>query len=122
MQMRRSRVLERLHAGQAAFSVKLNSSDARVAEIAAMSGIGCIWVDAEHTANDWSVIEKHIHAAKIYDVDTLVVYGDATDPVELIQTVEALKATVPSLRVQREPDPELTCRAVVRLDKREDNA
>lgn len=67
-------------------------------------------------------LEHFMEQKPEYDVDTLVVYGDATDPVELIKTTETLRASVPSLRVQREADPALTCRAVVRLDKREGNA
>lgn len=67
-------------------------------------------------------LEHFMEQAPKYDVDTLVVYGDATDPAELIQTVEKLRASVPSLRVQREADGELACRNVVRLDQKETNA
>ena len=70
--MRRSRTLELLRAGKTVFSVKLGCTDPKYAEIAAMMGFPCIWVDAEHTANDYYVIKHQIMAAKIYDTDILV--------------------------------------------------
>jgi 4-hydroxy-2-oxoheptanedioate aldolase len=86
--MRRSRVLEKLRSGQAVSSVKLNLDNARVAELAAMAGIDCLWLDMEHVASDWSVIEAQILAAKAHDVDVLVrvargSYSDYVRPLEL---------------------------------------
>ena len=72
MKMRRSLMLEKLRAGKTVCSYKLNLADARAAELAAMLGFDCIWLDMEHVANDWSVIEKQIWAAKSCDVDCLV--------------------------------------------------
>jgi 4-hydroxy-2-oxoheptanedioate aldolase len=72
MQMRRSRVLERLRGGHVVRSFKVNLSCARVVEIAALSGFDCIWTDREHVANDWSVIEQQVWAAKAHDADLLV--------------------------------------------------
>jgi len=68
--------------------VKLNLVDPRVAEIAAMSGFDCLWLDQEHTANTLIGIENLIRAAKVYDVDTLVrvprgSYSDLICPLEL---------------------------------------
>lgn len=88
IRMRPSRVLAKLRAGEPAFSFKLNLSDSRAAEIAAMSGFDCIWVDMEHVPNDWSAIEKSIMAAKMYDVDTIVrvargSYSDLIRPLEM---------------------------------------
>ena len=88
MQMRRSRTLELLRAGKPAFSVKLNTSDPRVTEIAAMMGMPCIWVDMEHTANDYAVTETQIYAAKAHDTDILCrvprgAYSDYIRPLEL---------------------------------------
>lgn len=71
-QMRESKVLKKIKNGGTALCTKLNLADARGAQIAALSGFDCIWVDMEHVPNDWSVIEKQIMAAKMYDVDTLV--------------------------------------------------
>ena len=72
MQMRRSRVLKKLRAGDTAFSFGSCMGSSRIVEIAAMSGFDCIWVENEHCGTDWSVIEQQIQVAKIYDVDTMV--------------------------------------------------
>ena len=87
MKMRPSRVLRKLRAGENAIGIKLNLSDVRVAEIAAMSGFDCIWIDMEHVPTDWATIENQVRAAKIYDVDTLVrvakgCYSDYIQPFE----------------------------------------
>lgn len=91
MQMRKSVVLEKLRKGEVACSFKLNLADSRAAEIAAMFGFDCLWLDQEHVANDWSVIEKQILAAKAYNVDCLVrvargSYSDYVRPLELDAT------------------------------------
>ncbi|MCK4850981.1 MAG: aldolase [Phycisphaerae bacterium] len=87
MQMRPSKVLKKLRAGQLATCAKLNLADPRSAEIAAMCGFDCIWLDMEHVPSDWSIIENQIRAAKLYNVDTLVrvargSYSDYLRPLE----------------------------------------
>ncbi|MFI4910071.1 MAG: HpcH/HpaI aldolase/citrate lyase family protein [Sedimentisphaeraceae bacterium JB056] len=87
MNMRPSRVLKKLRAGENVMCVKLNLADVRVAEIAAMCGIDCIWLDMEHVPADWQTIENQIRAAKTYDVDALVriskgSYSDYVRPLE----------------------------------------
>ena len=87
MNIRRSRTLELLRAGKIVMSVKLNTADPRVVEMAAMMGLPCIWVDMEHTPNDYFVTENQIRAAKIYDVDVLTrvskgCYSDMVRPLE----------------------------------------
>src|SRR5436190_4646792 len=72
MNMRPSRVLAKLRSGKIASCTKLNLADARVAEIAAMSGIDCIWNDREHVPNTLNDIANQIRAAKAHDVDTIV--------------------------------------------------
>ncbi len=71
MQMRPSRVLEKLRAGEIVNCFKLNLSCPRTADLVAAAGFDCIWVDLEHTATDWDVLEKQIYAAKSRDVDVL---------------------------------------------------
>lgn len=88
MNMRKSRVLTSLRAGKPVFSIKCNTADPRVVEMAAMQGIPCIWTCMEHVANDWGVIERQIYAAKAYDADTIVrvsrgPYSDYVRPLEL---------------------------------------
>lgn len=86
--MRRSRVLEKLRAGQVASVFKINLDSARAVEIAAMHNFDCIWSDVEHTASDWSLVEKQIYAAKAHDADVMVrvrrgAYSEYSIPLEL---------------------------------------
>lgn len=88
MQMRPSRVLQKLRAGQVVNCFKLNLACARAAELAAATGFDCIWTDLEHTANDWDVVEKQILAAKTRNSDVIVRvtrggYSDYIKPLEL---------------------------------------
>jgi 4-hydroxy-2-oxoheptanedioate aldolase len=88
MEMRRSRVLARLRAGEMASVMKLNFADSRVAEIAARAGFDCLWTDREHVPNDLSTLERQVLAAKAYDVDTLCrvprgSYSDLNWPLEM---------------------------------------
>lgn len=87
MNMRPSRVLRQMRAGKVATCVKINLADPRNAEIAAMCGFDCIWIDMEHVPNDNSGIENMIRAAKIYDCDVLTRvsrggYSDYIHPLE----------------------------------------
>ena len=91
MNMRQSRVLRKMRGGEVAVAVKLNLSDARNAELAAMCGVDCIWIDMEHVPNDWDAIENAVRAAKIYDCDTLTRvakggYNDLIRPLEADST------------------------------------
>ncbi len=88
IQMRPSRVLQKLRAGEVATSFKLNLADARAVEIAAMAGFDCLWLDMEHVPNDHSVIESGIWAAKSQDTDIMVrvargSYSDYVRPLEM---------------------------------------
>ncbi len=88
MQMRMSRVLAKLRAGGAALTFKMNLADARAAEIAAMCGCDCLWLDQEHVANDYAPLEACIWAAKSQNVDVMVrvprgSYSDHVRPLEL---------------------------------------
>lgn len=88
MDIRKSKVLRKIREGKTAFSLKLNLADPRGAEIAAMSGIDCLWIDMEHTPTDYNSVENIVRAAKIYDVDVLtrVKRGDYSN---LINPLEA---------------------------------
>ncbi len=88
MQMRPSRVLAKLRSGGIASCIKLNLADPRAAEIAAYSGVDCVWIDREHVPNDLSVLENQVRAAKAHDVDTIVrvprgSYSDLIWPLEM---------------------------------------
>ena len=85
--LRESRVLRKIRAGGVAYSTKMNLADPRVAEIAAMCGIDCVWIDMEHVPTDYATVENIVRAAKLYDTDTLVrvakgCYSDFIRPFE----------------------------------------
>ena len=87
MHLRKSRVLEKMRSGKVAVSIKLNLRDPRVAELAAMCGFDCIWIDLEHVPNSMLDVEETVRAAKIYDVDVLTRvckggYNDLIRPLE----------------------------------------
>ena len=92
LHMRKSKVLKKIREGKTAFSFKMNLSDPRVAELVAMSGIDCIWIDMEHTPTDITQVENIVRAAKIYDCDVLCrvqtkgCYSDYICPLEADST------------------------------------
>jgi len=86
--MRPSRVLRTIRAGGVARVLKLNTSDAKVAEIFAMAQPDAIWLCMEHTSASFEQIENQIRAAKIHDVDAVVriargSYSDYVRPLEM---------------------------------------
>ena len=86
-QMRPSRVLKKLRAGKVATCTKLNLSDPRAVEIAAMFGFDCLWLCMEHVPGTMQIVEEQIRAAKMYDVDSVVrvprgSYSDTIQPLE----------------------------------------
>ncbi len=89
--MRKSRVLRKLRAGEVVNCFKMNFTDTRAFEIAAMHGFDVLWTGMEHVPNDWSTIEKQILAAKVYDVDVVCriargSYSDYIRPLEMDAT------------------------------------
>lgn len=88
MKMRKSRVLKKLRAGEIVSCIKINLADARVSEIAAISGFDCIWIDQEHIGQDWSIVAANIWATKVHGSDLMVRvprggYSDYIRPLEL---------------------------------------
>ena len=76
-----------MRAGDVATCIKLNLSDARAAEIAAICGFDCLWIDMEHVPNSYLTIESIVRSAKIYDCDVLTrvekgCYSDWIRPLE----------------------------------------
>ncbi len=87
-EMRSSRVLKKLREGGVVSCFKLNLPSGEAAEIAAMSGFDCVWLDREHVVQDWSDIKAQNWAVKSYDVDTMVrvprgSYSDLIKPLEI---------------------------------------
>ena len=86
--MRPSRVLDKFRRGKVASCMKLNFSDARVAEMAASYNFDCLWLCMEHVANTLEQMENQVRAAKIFDIDTLIrvargSYSDMIRPLEM---------------------------------------
>lgn len=91
MDMRPSKVLKKLRSGEVVNCLKINLSDTRALEIAAMSGFDCLWTDMEHVPNDFSAIEKQVLASKVHDTDIMVRvarggYSDYIRPLEMDAT------------------------------------
>jgi 4-hydroxy-2-oxoheptanedioate aldolase len=75
MKLRPSRVLKLLREKQLPTILKINLSDPRVTEIAALSGVDAVWLCTEHVPNDWIGLENQIRAARIHNIDTFVRVG-----------------------------------------------
>ena len=64
-----------MRAGKVAVSTKLNLDDPRAAEIAAMFGFDCIWIDLEHVpssmANDIIYFPPSYYSGTIYQTSRL---------------------------------------------------
>lgn len=86
--LRSSRVFDKLRAGQLASCTKINLSDSRVVEIAALAGFDAVWLDTEHVANSIRDLEHAINVARLHRCDALVrvprgSYSDLIRPLEL---------------------------------------
>src|SRR5688572_20496851 len=91
MNMRPSRVLKKLRAGQPAFCTKINLQDPRAAEIAALCGFDCVWLDREHCPNDLRAIEDQVRACLMHGADAMVrvargSYSELVWPLEMNAT------------------------------------
>jgi len=91
MEMKSSKVLDKLRAGEVVSCTKINLSDSIAVELAGMSGFDCAWLDLEHIPNDYSAIGKQILAAKSQNMDVMVRvsrggYSDYIKPLELDAT------------------------------------
>ncbi len=91
MNMRPSKVLKRMRAGEIATCIKLNISSTRAVELAAMCGFDCVWVDMEHVPSGIDFIEQAVNAAKAHDCDLLTRvprggYGNYIKPLEADST------------------------------------
>lgn len=67
-----SKVLKKLRSGEVVCSFKLNLCSGHAAELAALAGFDCIWLDMEHVAQDWSAINAQTWAAKAHNTDVMV--------------------------------------------------
>ena len=84
----KSRVLEKLRAGEYVYSMKFNFESSRVIEVAGLTGFDCAWVCQEHIATDSNLMERQILAAKSTGIDLMVrvprgSYSELVKPLEL---------------------------------------
>jgi 4-hydroxy-2-oxoheptanedioate aldolase len=91
LQMRPSRVLRRMRAGEMAICAKTNLADPRVVEIIGQAGFDCAWSDMEHVPNTTHDVENQIRASKMFDMDSMVrvrrgSYSDLILPLEMDAT------------------------------------
>ncbi len=91
MQMRKSRVLQKLRSGENVSCIKINLTDPKVCEMAALAGFDCVWVDQEHIGQNWSALEASVWAARSHNTDILVrtprgAYNNYIKPLELDAT------------------------------------
>src|SRR5690606_17894488 len=89
--MRKSKVLQKLRAGESVSCFKVNVPDPRVAEIVSLTGFDCVWVDQEHIGQDWSGLAANIWANKSPETNIRVriqrgSYSDYIKPLELDAT------------------------------------
>ena len=62
-------------------------------------------------------LERFMEAKPDYEADALVLYDDATDPLEIAKTAESLRKKGYRVRVQREEEHCPSCREMIRLTK-----
>jgi 4-hydroxy-2-oxoheptanedioate aldolase len=87
MQLRSSRILRLLREQQLPTTLKVNLSEPRVIELAALCGVDGVWICNEHVPNDWIGLENQIRAARLHNIDSLVrvargSYSDYIKPFE----------------------------------------
>ena len=85
MNMRPSKVLNRMRAGEIATCIKLNISSTRAVELAAMCGFDCVWVDMEHVPSGIDFIEQAVNAAKAHDCDLLTRAGHGNRYISIVR-------------------------------------
>lgn len=88
MQLGKSKMIEKLRADQLVTCLKMNITDMSVAEIAALSGIDCVWMDMEHVPSDYTEIRSAMLAAKARGAETIIrtprgAYSNLVRPLEM---------------------------------------
>ncbi len=72
MKAQKSKMVSKLKAGETVLTAKLNLTGQRLADLIAMSGFECLWLDMEHTPNTLTDIESQIFAASANGVEVIV--------------------------------------------------
>lgn len=110
MNMRPNLVLEKMRRGETASCIKLNMADARTAQVAALHGFDCVWMDMEHTSNTLEQTENQVRAVHMEGVDTLVrpargSYSDLIWPLEM----DASGIMIPHIKTAEEARHMVRC-------------
>ena len=84
----RNKVIAKMREGKLATCTKINITDYIPAEIAAMCGFDCVWLDMEHVPSDYQEVNMAIMGAKLYGAEVIVrtprgPYSNLTRPLEL---------------------------------------
>lgn len=88
MEYKKNKIVEKLKRDELVTCVKLNITDNIPAELAAMCGFDCIWVDMEHVPTDYGQVNRAILAAKAYGAEIIVrtprgAYSNLIRPLEM---------------------------------------
>ncbi|MHC4873197.1 MAG: HpcH/HpaI aldolase family protein [Planctomycetota bacterium] len=96
VEIRPSRVLKKLRAGEVVNSTKINIAEPKICDIATGFGFDSLWTCMEHTPVDWSALENCIYAAKVRDVDVIcrIARGSYSDYIRPLE-VDAAGVMVP---------------------------
>ena len=91
IKVRQSKILKNIREGRLSNCNCVYNGGARTVEMAGLLGYDCMWIDAEHNACDWQVIENMIMACKMTDMDSFVriskgPYNNYIKPLELDAT------------------------------------
>lgn len=90
-EMRPSRVMKKLRAGEVVNCIKVNITEPKIYDIACEFGFDAVWACMEHVPVDWSAIETCIYVAKSKNVDVICriargSYSDYIRPLEMDAT------------------------------------
>lgn len=88
---KKSPMVAKLRRDELVTMLKINVTDVAIAEIAAYTGVDCIWVDMEHVPADYRQIQACMLAAKARGAETVVrttrgCYSNLTRPLEMDAT------------------------------------
>lgn len=88
MVQKRNRVDERVQQGKTALGFVCRTLSPAIVEMIGLSGFDFVWIDMEHTAADFSIVEQLCRAADAARIETLVRVPDK-NPSNVVRALEA---------------------------------
>jgi 4-hydroxy-2-oxoheptanedioate aldolase len=85
---KRNRVEERLRQGKTSLGFVCRTLSPAIVEMIGLSGFDFVWIDMEHTAADFSIVEQLCRAADAARIETLVRLPDK-NPSNVVRALEA---------------------------------